>query len=62
VLVDASAKSVVEKEALEWSSIAKEIVESRAKMQEEMDKIDFEEAVASVIKLWHVDNSKLISF
>jgi cytosine/adenosine deaminase-related metal-dependent hydrolase len=61
VLVDAGAKSVVEKETLEWSTIAKEIVESRAEIQKEIDKIDFEEAVASLIKLWYVDTSKLIN-
>jgi cytosine/adenosine deaminase-related metal-dependent hydrolase len=62
VSVDAGAKSVIEKGTVEWNTIAKEIVESRAGMQKEMDKIDFEEAIASLVKLWHVDDSKVIKF
>jgi cytosine/adenosine deaminase-related metal-dependent hydrolase len=60
VPVDTGAKSAIGKETLEWSSIAKEIVESRSKMQKEMDKIDYEEAHESLLKLWNVDESKLV--
>jgi hypothetical protein len=59
VSVDAGAKNVVEKETLQWGGIAKEIVESRAKMQKEIDKIDFKEALGTLIKMWHVDESKI---
>jgi cytosine/adenosine deaminase-related metal-dependent hydrolase len=59
VSVDAGAKNVVEKETLQWGGIAKEIVDSRAKMQKEIDKIDFKEALGTLIKMWHVDESKI---
>jgi cytosine/adenosine deaminase-related metal-dependent hydrolase len=59
VSVDAGAKSAIRNETLEWSSIAKEIVESRSKMQREMDKIDYREAHGSLLKVWNVDESRL---
>jgi cytosine/adenosine deaminase-related metal-dependent hydrolase len=60
IAVDESAKQAVGQEILEWKDIAREIVASRAKMQKEMDKIDYEEALASLLKMWHVDESKLV--
>jgi hypothetical protein len=58
--VDGAAKETISKESLEWGGIAREIVSSRSKMQEEISKIDYEEARESLMKLWHVDQSKLV--
>jgi cytosine/adenosine deaminase-related metal-dependent hydrolase len=60
VSVDEGAQKSIGKNKLEWISIAKEIVESRTKMQAEIDKIDFEEALGSLIKLFRIDESKLV--
>jgi hypothetical protein len=60
VTVDAAAKKAIGKETLEWSAVAKEIVASREKMQSEIEKIDFEEALASMLQMWHIDTSKLV--
>ncbi|KAF1831598.1 Metallo-dependent hydrolase [Decorospora gaudefroyi] len=60
VRVDESAKRAVGKDVLDWTSISKEIVTSREKMQKDMDMIDFGEAYASLIKLFQVDETKLV--
>jgi hypothetical protein len=60
VTVDAAAKKAIGKETLEWGTVAKEIVASREKMQSEIEKIDFEEALASMLQMWHIDTSKLV--
>jgi cytosine/adenosine deaminase-related metal-dependent hydrolase len=60
VSVDAGAQGTVGKETLQWSIIAKEIVKGRSKMQKEIDKIDFEEALSSLMKLFYIDESKVV--
>jgi hypothetical protein len=60
VEVDTGAKETIGKESLEWGSIAKEIVLSRSRMQEEMDKIDFKEANEALLKLFHIDQNRLV--
>ena len=60
IQVDSNARATVDGDTLDWAVIAKEIVSSRAKMQKEIDKIDFEEAYDSIIKMFHVDEKKLI--
>jgi cytosine/adenosine deaminase-related metal-dependent hydrolase len=59
--VDAEAKEVIGKEFLEWSGIAREIVSSRGKIQEEIDKIDFKEASEALLKLFHIDQNRLVN-
>jgi cytosine/adenosine deaminase-related metal-dependent hydrolase len=59
--VDENAKQTVGNDVLEWKEIAKEIVTSREKMQKEMDKIDYKEAYGSLVKMFHVDENKLIN-
>jgi cytosine/adenosine deaminase-related metal-dependent hydrolase len=60
IQVDSNARATVDGDTLDWAVIAKEIVSSRAKMQKEIDKIDFKEAYDSIIKMFHVDEKKLI--
>ncbi|CAN9112683.1 unnamed protein product [Alternaria alternata] len=60
IQVDSSARATVDSDTLDWAIIAKEIVSSRAKMQKEIDKIDFKEAYDSIVKMFHVDEKKLI--
>jgi len=60
VSVDESARGKIGKETLEWSGIAKEIVTSRARMQKEMDKIDYEEGNAATLRNFHLDGDKFV--
>lgn len=60
VTVDGAAKEVKDVKTLDWPAIAKKIVSSRAKMQKEMDKIDWKEANAGLLKLFHVDETRLV--
>ncbi|KAL1599393.1 hypothetical protein SLS59_006410 [Nothophoma quercina] len=60
VTVDGAAKEVIDVKTLDWPAIAKKIVSSRAKMQKEMDKIDWKEANAGLLKLFHVDETRLV--
>jgi cytosine/adenosine deaminase-related metal-dependent hydrolase len=60
IAVDERAKQAVGKEVLEWKDIAKEIVASREKVQKEMVKIDYDQAIGSLMKMWHVDENKLV--
>lgn len=55
-------REIVGEDMLEWSCIARNVVESRHKMQEEVVKIDFEEALDSLLNLWHIHKSKLTAF
>ncbi|KAH7394568.1 hypothetical protein BKA66DRAFT_456686 [Pyrenochaeta sp. MPI-SDFR-AT-0127] len=61
VTVDEGAKQVIGEPILEWTSIAREVLKSREKMQEDINKIDFEEAPAALLELFHVDESTLIN-
>jgi cytosine/adenosine deaminase-related metal-dependent hydrolase len=61
VQVDSSAKDMVRDDTLDWSSIAKQIVLGREKMQKEIDKIDYEEAYESILKMFGVDKKKLVN-
>ncbi|KAF2032991.1 Metallo-dependent hydrolase [Setomelanomma holmii] len=60
VTIDESANKAIGKDTLEWSGVAKEILQSRAKMQAEIEKIDFDEAVASMLNMIQVDTGKLV--
>ncbi|KAH7079888.1 hypothetical protein BKA63DRAFT_229945 [Paraphoma chrysanthemicola] len=60
VKVDEVARNPIGKDELAWSGVAKEIVASREKMQAEIAKVDLEEAVASLMKMWYIDTSKLV--
>jgi cytosine/adenosine deaminase-related metal-dependent hydrolase len=60
VTVEETAKDVIKKETLEWSDIVKEILAGRARMQGDIDKIDFVEAEAALKKLWYLDEGKFV--
>lgn len=60
VAVDEAAIQQVGHRDLEWSTIAKEVVKSRERIQESIDKIDFEEAGKSLRQVFHVDESTLV--
>ncbi|KAH8728465.1 hypothetical protein GQ44DRAFT_824265 [Phaeosphaeriaceae sp. PMI808] len=61
VSVDSVARNSVGQDTLDWNSIAKEIAAERSKMQEKLDEIDYTEAMASLLKLWHVEESRLVN-
>jgi cytosine/adenosine deaminase-related metal-dependent hydrolase len=60
VTVDAAAQGTTGDESLSWAAVAKKVVESRARMQEEINKIDFEEVSAALLKLFQFDESRLV--
>lgn len=60
VEVDSAARFIVDG-TLEWTTVARRVVSSRVRMQEEIDKIDFEEATAALHKLFHIDESRLVN-
>jgi cytosine/adenosine deaminase-related metal-dependent hydrolase len=60
VSVDEAARQVTGETALDWTTVARKVVSSRAKMQKEMDKIDFAQASDALHKLFHVDESRIV--
>ena len=60
VSVDGAAQQVTGETELDWTAIARKVVSSRARMQEEVDKIDFAEASNALHKLFHVDESRIV--
>ncbi|KAF3002432.1 hypothetical protein E8E13_004045 [Curvularia kusanoi] len=60
VAVDDAAQSTIGKASLTWTDVAKNVVVSRARIQDEIDKIDFEEATAALHKLFHIDETRLV--
>lgn len=60
VVVGEAARKVVGKERLEWSDVAREIVSSRARLQEELGKVDFVEAEKALLKMYYLDESKFV--
>ncbi|KAF1851372.1 Metallo-dependent hydrolase [Cucurbitaria berberidis CBS 394.84] len=61
VPLEGCAKKTAGQDVLGWNSIANEVVTSREKMQKEIDKIDFKEAKGTLIKLFHIDESKFVN-
>lgn len=59
-VIDEAARKVVGKEMLEWSEVAREIVDSRARLQEELEKVDYAEAERSLSKMYYLDDSKFV--
>jgi cytosine/adenosine deaminase-related metal-dependent hydrolase len=60
IQVDSSAKATVGNDTLDWSSIAKEIISSRERMQKEIERIDFEDAFNTMVKMFQIDEKKLV--
>ncbi|KAL1591356.1 hypothetical protein SLS60_012055 [Paraconiothyrium brasiliense] len=60
VEVDPSAKEATGRQALDWMAVARKVVTSRERMQQEIEKIDFEEAKNTLLKLFHVDEERLV--
>ncbi|KAF2119313.1 hypothetical protein BDV96DRAFT_683937 [Lophiotrema nucula] len=59
--VEEQAQETVGKANLSWVDVAKELVGSRGRMQAEIDTIDFEEATATLKKVFHVDESVFVA-
>ena len=60
VSVDGAARQVTGETILDWTTVARKIVSSRANMQEEIDKIEFVEASNALHKLFYVDESRIV--
>jgi cytosine/adenosine deaminase-related metal-dependent hydrolase len=60
VSVDGAARQVTGETILDWTTVARKVVSSRAKMQEEIDKIEFVEASNALHKLFYVDESRIV--
>lgn len=59
VHLDDDARSIANKDTLEWEEIAMQLISTRERIQEEIDKHDIEEARAATIKAFHVDESRI---
>lgn len=55
ITIDESARQAVGKDKLDWVSIAREIVVSRERVQEELENIDSKEAMGTLLKMFHID-------
>ncbi|CAO2658050.1 Nn.00g073100.m01.CDS01 [Neocucurbitaria sp. VM-36] len=60
VSLDGCAKEMAGRDMLEWNSIAREVIKSREKMQAAIDKINFDEAATTLLKVFHVNESSLV--
>ena len=58
IVVDDAAGQITGETNLYWTTAAKKVVNSRAKMQKEIDKIDFGQASDTLFKLYHVDEAR----
>lgn len=61
VEVDASAKAVTDRQRVDWMTVPKEIVSRRERIQQEIDKISFEEASSALLKLFRIDGERLVA-
>jgi hypothetical protein len=48
------------RDTLEWKDVARELVERRRVIQEQIEKIDMDEAFEGVIKRFYIDKSKIV--
>jgi cytosine/adenosine deaminase-related metal-dependent hydrolase len=60
VSVDGAARQVTGETILDWTTVARKVVSSRANMQEEIGKIEFVEASNALHKLFYVDESRIV--
>lgn len=60
VTVDAAAREATGEAALDWTTVAKRVVSSRARMQKEMDKMDFEQTSDALFKVFHIDETRIV--
>jgi len=60
VMVDAAARNVTDEATLDWVTVARRIISSRARMQTEIDKMDFEHISDALFKVFHIDESRLV--
>lgn len=59
--LDHVGKNVIGSDELQWAEVAIEVVRSRERIQNEIDKIDLEEARSTLMKLFHVDESAYVN-
>lgn len=59
VQVDDAAKQFIGMDTLEWPTLAKEVVESRARIQKEIDTIDWDETRGTLHKMFHIKKEYL---
>lgn len=48
------------RDTLSWKDVAKELVERRRGIQQQVEKIDMDEAAQGVIKMFYIDTSKIV--
>jgi hypothetical protein len=60
VKVEEPARSLLEKEILEWKDVAEELVRSREQIQKGAEAIDYKEALEDVSKAFQLDLSRLV--
>jgi hypothetical protein len=60
VEVDGAAREMVRREKLEWSEIAKETVKSRERIQKEIEGLDVEAGVRTLMGMWGVPNDVVV--
>ncbi|KAF2017811.1 Metallo-dependent hydrolase [Aaosphaeria arxii CBS 175.79] len=60
VAVDEFARGTVGQESLTWSEVAHEVVKSRARIQSEIEKIDFDEGLRSMKGVFYIDENVFV--
>jgi cytosine/adenosine deaminase-related metal-dependent hydrolase len=60
VQIDDAAKQAVGEDTLAWTVLAKEVVQSRARMQKEIDTIDFDETSKTLKKIFRVEEGSIV--
>jgi hypothetical protein len=60
ISVDSAGTEGIEDKKLEWREISKRVLQSRERMQKEIEKIDFPEERKEVLKVLQVDESVLV--
>lgn len=60
VHVEEDSQHISNKRVLQWNDVARELIQSRKKIQEKIETLDFEEARAKLIAAFHVDVSDIL--
>ncbi|KAJ4988123.1 amidohydrolase [Stagonosporopsis vannaccii] len=60
VTVDAEARQATSEATLDWTTVAKRVVSSRARMQREIEKMDFKRTSEALFKVFHIDESRIV--
>jgi cytosine/adenosine deaminase-related metal-dependent hydrolase len=60
VQVEQDAQQIAKKEILEWSDVARELIESRKKIQDKVESLDFDEARTKLIATFQIDEADIL--